>query len=228
MSAAGCVGGGRKGSEQPGWDMSAAQVDSTTCAGCRCYLPFLLLLLKMPVPLSGTCSMVLATSLSMATGYSIINGIASAAETLCGQAYGAKNYPAIHDTLQVLAAVLFDNNLACIITCSIRSGSIKCSTTCSTRSSRSSRRQQQLACGGLCRIGGWVVGASRWWGQQLPSHMHTPTPPHATFPSLQRALLICGLTCIPISAAWLNAEWILTHLGQPVDIASGAAKWVPF
>lgn len=94
--------------------------------------------LQDPVMLS---SMVLATSLSMATGYSIISGIASATETLCGQAYGAKNYQAINDTLQ-------------------------------------------------------------------------------------RALLICGLACIPISFAWVNAEWILTHLGQPQDIAVGAARCV--
>ncbi|KAL6750422.1 MATE efflux family protein [Haematococcus lacustris] len=50
-----------------------------------------------PVELSG---LVLATSLSMATGYNIISGITSASATLCGQAFGSSNYSALHNTLQ--------------------------------------------------------------------------------------------------------------------------------
>ncbi len=69
----------------------------------------------------------------------IINGVASASETFCGQAFGANNYPALQATLQ-------------------------------------------------------------------------------------RALMIVALTCAPISLAWLNAEWILVHLGQPEAIAHGAAQ----
>ncbi len=63
--------------------------------------------LDNPVLLS---SMVLGGSLSMATGYSVISGLASASETLSGQAHGAKNPRALGATLQrslaVSAAVL--------------------------------------------------------------------------------------------------------------------------
>jgi multidrug resistance protein, MATE family len=86
-------------------------------------------------------SMVLGNSLSMATGYSVVSGVASAAETFCGQAAGAGNYPALHA-------------------------------------------------------------------------------------ALRRALLLVAATCVPITAAWLNAEWLLTALGQPADIAGGAARCV--
>jgi len=94
--------------------------------------------LSKPELLSG---LVLAASLSTATGYNIISGISTATETVCGQAYGAKNYKALNETLQ-------------------------------------------------------------------------------------RALLICAAACVPISLLWNNAETVLVDLGQPANIAAGAASYL--
>jgi len=41
--------------------------------------------------------------------------------------------------------------------------------------------------------------------------------------TLQRALLICAVTCVPIGFLWHNAEPLLLQLGQSPNIASGAA-----
>ncbi|KAF5841993.1 MATE efflux family protein [Dunaliella salina] len=94
--------------------------------------------LSKPELLSG---LVLAASLSTATGYNIISGISTATETVCGQAYGAKNYKALNETLQ-------------------------------------------------------------------------------------RALAICAAACVPISLLWSNAETVLVDLGQPANIAAGAASYL--
>ncbi|KAG2485830.1 hypothetical protein HYH03_015413 [Edaphochlamys debaryana] len=58
--------------------------------------------LEDPVLLSG---MVLGGSLAMATGYHVMCGLASASETLSGQAHGAKNPQALAATLQRSLAV---------------------------------------------------------------------------------------------------------------------------
>ncbi|MEW5304049.1 MAG: hypothetical protein WDW36_006684 [Sanguina aurantia] len=91
-----------------------------------------------PVMLS---AMVLGGSFSMAAGYSIISGLASASETLSGQAVGARDHTA-------LAATLL------------------------------------------------------------------------------RSTAVCTLACVPISVVWANADVLLSVLGQPPDIAAGAARYL--
>ncbi|PNW75024.1 hypothetical protein CHLRE_12g499700v5 [Chlamydomonas reinhardtii] len=86
-------------------------------------------------------AMVLGGSLAMATGYHVMCGLASASETLSGQAAGAKN-------------------------------------------------------------------------------------PAALAATLQRSLAVCTAAAVPITALWVNAEPILTALGQSPEIASGAARYL--
>ncbi|KAK9818407.1 hypothetical protein WJX72_012193 [[Myrmecia] bisecta] len=83
----------------------------------------------------------LASSLANVTGYAVLAGLSSALQTLCGQAYGAKNYAAV--------------------------------------------------------------------GQ-----------------SWQRALLILGIACVPISVLWLCIEPLLLLAGQEAQVASMAASYM--
>ncbi|KAG2445740.1 hypothetical protein HXX76_000346 [Chlamydomonas incerta] len=94
--------------------------------------------LEDPVLLS---AMVLGGSLAMATGYHVMCGLASASETLSGQAAGAKN-------------------------------------------------------------------------------------PTALAATLQRSLAVCTAAAVPITALWMNAEPMLTALGQSPEIAAGAARYL--
>lgn len=41
---------------------------------------------------------------------------------------------------------------------------------------------------------------------------------------LQRALLICWLVCLPITLLWSCIESVLLGLGQPPEVAAGAAR----
>jgi MATE family multidrug resistance protein len=41
---------------------------------------------------------------------------------------------------------------------------------------------------------------------------------------LQRALLICWLVCLPITVLWYSMEGVLLALGQPPEVAAGAAR----
>ncbi|KAG2451395.1 hypothetical protein HYH02_003996 [Chlamydomonas schloesseri] len=86
-------------------------------------------------------AMVLGGSIAMATGYHVMCGLASASETLSGQAAGAKN-------------------------------------------------------------------------------------PAALAATLQRSLAVCTAAAVPVTALWLNAEPMLTALGQSPEIAAGAARYL--
>jgi MATE family multidrug resistance protein len=44
--------------------------------------------------------------------------------------------------------------------------------------------------------------------------------------ALQRALLICWLTCLPIALLWQHVEPLLLRLGQQPEIAAGAAGYL--
>ncbi|KAK9831407.1 hypothetical protein WJX81_002476 [Elliptochloris bilobata] len=61
-----------------------------------------------PAPLAAAS---LATSLANVTGYSLMAGLAGATSTLCGQAFGAKNYPAVGAWLQRSVIIL---SLCCV------------------------------------------------------------------------------------------------------------------
>lgn len=43
---------------------------------------------------------------------------------------------------------------------------------------------------------------------------------------LQRALAICLLVCLPIAALWSRADALIVALGQPPEIAHGAARYL--
>lgn len=50
--------------------------------------------------------------------------------------------------------------------------------------------------------------------------------PAALAATLQRSLAVCTAAAVPITALWVNAEPILTALGQSPEIASGAARYL--
>jgi len=54
----------------------------------------------------------------------------------------------------------------------------------------------------------------------------TPPPPPTTGLILQRALLICIAACVPISILWLCSNGLLTAMGQEVEIAALASRYL--
>lgn len=62
---------------------------------------------QLPDP-AALSALVLAEALYNVSGYSVVSGLASALETLCGQAYGAKNY-------HMLAVMLVRAQLVCLL-----------------------------------------------------------------------------------------------------------------